>query len=168
MAWVLKQFKSMDWLNNAELKGHFPLSVDGSAIVRSKVAGDIQGLIGNVILSSHVASSPYSINEFMTDLYNGTWRNLLQGKALTEGDKILQNTMVDMVCASLSDGGAKKSASPFGFAPSVDEIVAYGLDESGLISRFADQFRAVDEEYGRGYVASNMVANQFGTPGYGW
>ena len=168
MAWVLKQFKSMDWLNNAELKEHFPLSVDGSAIVRSKVAGDIQGLIGNVILSSHVASSPYSINEFMTDLYNGTWSNLLQGKALTEGDKILQNTMVDMVCASLSDGGAKKSASPFGFAPSVDEIVAYGLDESGLISRFADQFRAVDEEYGRGYVASNMVANQFGTPGYGW
>ena len=34
MAWVLKQFKSMDWLNNAELKAHFPLSVDGSAIVR--------------------------------------------------------------------------------------------------------------------------------------
>ena len=168
MAWVLKQFKSMDWLNNAELKAHFPLSVDGSAIVRSRVAGDIQGLIGNVILSSHVASSPYSINEFMTDLYNGTWSNLLQGKALTEGDKILQNTMVDMVCASLNDGGAKKSASPFGFAPSVDEIVAYGLDESGLISRFADQFRAVDEEYGRGYVASNMVADQFGTPGYGW
>ena len=112
MAWVLKQFKSMDWLNNAELKAHFPLSVDGSAIVRSRVAGDIQGLIGNVILSSHVASSPYSINEFMTDLYNGTWSNLLQGKALTEGDKILQNTMVDMVCASLNDGGAKKSASP--------------------------------------------------------
>ena len=49
------------------------------------MAGDIQGLIGNVILSSHVASSPYSINEFMTDLYNGTWSNLLQGKALTEG-----------------------------------------------------------------------------------
>ena len=168
MAWVLKQFKSMDWLNNAELKAHFPLSVDGSAIVRSRVAGDIQGLIGNVILSSHVASSPYSINEFMTDLYNGTWSNLLQGKALTEGDKILQNTMVDMVCASLNDGGTKKSASPFGFVPSVDEIVAYGLDESGLISRFADQFRAVDEEYGRGYVASNMVADQFGTPGYGW
>ena len=168
MAWVLKQFKSMDWLNNAELKAHFPLSVDGSAIVRSRVAGDIQGLIGNVILSSHVASSPYSINEFMTDLYNGTWSNLLQGKVLTEGDKILQNTMVDMVCASLNDGGAKKSASPFGFVPSVDEIVAYGLDESGLISRFADQFRAVDEEYGRGYVASNMVADQFGTPGYGW
>ena len=46
--------------------------------------------------------------------------------------------------------------------------MAYGLDESGLISRFADQFRAVDEEYGRGYVASNMVADQFGTPGYGW
>ena len=158
----------MDWLNNAELKQHFPLSVDGSAIVRERVAKDLQGLVSNVILSSHVAASPYSINEFMTDLYNGTWSSLLQGKALTEGDKILQKAMVDMVCESLNDGAGKKAASPFGFAPSVDEIVAYNLDESGLIARFAEQFRMVDAEYGRGYVASHMVKDQFGTPGYGW
>ena len=168
MAWILKQYKSMDWLNNAELKQHFPLSVDGSAIVRERVAKDLQGLVSNVILSSHVAASPYSINEFMTDLYNGTWNSLLQGKALTEGDKILQKAMVDMVCESLNDGAGKKAASPFGCAPSVDEIVAYNLDESGLIARFAEQFRMVDAEYGRGYVASHMVKDQFGTPGYGW
>ena len=154
LAWVLKQFKDSDWLNNAELKQHFPLHVDGSAIVRDRVAKDLRGLTSNVILSSHVANSPYTVNEFMTDLYNGTWNNLLQGRSLTQGDKILQQAMVDMFCESLSDGAGKKSASPFGFAPSVDEIVAYGLDESGLIGRFAEQFRAVDEEYGRGYVAS--------------
>lgn len=142
--------------------------MDGSAIIRDRVAKDLKGLTSNVILSSHVAASPYSINEFITDLYNGTWNNLLQGRALTEGDKILQKAMVDMFCESLSDGVAKKGSSPFGFAPSVDEIIAYGLDESGLIDRFADQFRAVDEEYGRGYVASHMVEDQFGTPGYGW
>ena len=168
LAWVLKQFKDSDWLNNAELKQHFPLHVDGSAIVRDRVAKDLRGLTSNVILSSHVANSPYTVNEFMTDLYNGTWNNLLQGRSLTQGDKILQQAMVDMFCESLSDGAGKKSASPFGFAPSVDEIVAYGLDESGLIGRFAEQFRAVDEEYGRGYVASRMIENRFGTPGYGW
>ena len=168
LAWVLKQFKDSDWLNNAELKQHFPLHVDGSAIVRDRVAKDLRGLTSNVILSSHVANSPYTVNEFMTDLYNGTWNNLLQGRSLTQGDKILQQAMVDMFCESLSDGAGKKSASPFGFAPSVDEIVAYGLDESGLIGRFAEQFRAVDEEYGRGYVALRMIENRFGTPGYGW
>ena len=168
LAWVLKQFKDSDWLNNAELKQHFPLHVDGSAIVRDRVAKDLRGLTSNVILSSHVANSPYTVNEFMTDLYNGTWNNLLQGRSLTQGDKILQQAMVDMFCESLSDGAGKKSASPFGFAPSVDEIVAYGLDESGLIGRFAEQFRAVDEEYGRGYGASRMIENRFGTPGYGW
>ncbi|WP_303180079.1 zinc-dependent metalloprotease [uncultured Butyricimonas sp.] len=168
LAWVLKQFKDSDWLNNTELKQHFPLHVDGSAIVRDRVAKDLRGLTSNVILSSHVANSPYTVNEFMTDLYNGTWNNLLQGRSLTQGDKILQQAMVDMFCESLSDGAGKKSASPFGFASSVDEIVAYGLDESGLIGRFADQFRTVDEEYGRGYVASRMIENQFGTPGYGW
>ncbi len=113
MAWILKQYKSMDWLNNAELKQHFPLSVDGSAIVRERVAKDLQGWLVNVILSSHVAASPYSINEFMTDLYNGTWNSLLQGKALTEGDKILQKAMVDMVCESLNDGAGKKAAFSF-------------------------------------------------------
>ena len=166
MKWLLKQYTDMEWLNNAELKQHFPLNINGSAIIREQVAQNIYKLINNVILSSHVASSPYSVNEFITDLYTSTWNNLIQGKELTESDKILQQTLVSIVCTSLNDT-QKANSSPFGFAPSVDEILAYNLDDSGLIKRFADQFRAVDEKFGRGYVASRLSDCHFGTPGYG-
>ena len=98
MKWILEQFKSMDWLNRSELKDYFPLGVDGSVIVRNKVAQDLKRLIGNVILSSNTVSSLYSIDEFMTDLYNGTWNSLLQGGELVEGDKILQKVVVNMCC----------------------------------------------------------------------
>lgn len=168
LKWVLKQYKEMEWLNNTELTQHFPLNVNGSATVRDRVAKDVQGLIGNVLLSSHVSTSPYTIDEFMNDLYNGTWSNLQQGSVLKEGDKIWQRAIVDMCCESLSDAPAKKSGFSFGFVPSVDEIIAYNLDETGIIEQFADQFRVIDEKFGQGYVASCMMENQFGTPGHGF
>ena len=168
LAWVLKQFRTMDWLNDTGLKQHLPLHVDGSAILRTRVAKDLQGVVGNVILSSHVAASPYSIDEFMTDLYNGTWQNLLRGTKLTQGDKILQKAMVDMFCSALKEESAQRGSSLFGFAPSVDEIIAYNLDESGLVELFPEQFRTVDQLYGNGYVAAHLFGEQFGAPGYGW
>lgn len=167
MKWILEQFKSMDWLNRSELKDYFPLGVDGSVIVRNKVAQDLKRLIGNVILSSNTVSSLYSIDEFMTDLYNGTWNSLLQGGELAEGDKILQKVVVNMCCeAFLPSRG--KNAMYASLTFSVDEIIAYGWDKSGLIKRFSNYFRAIDEKYGEGYVAALVLNNQFGEPGYGW
>ena len=104
----------------------------------------------------------------MNDLYNGTWNNLLKGTALTQGDKILQKAMVDMFCSALNDKSTEKGASLSGFVPSVDEIIAYNLDETGLVNQFPEQFRAVEATYGKGYVATRLFGNQFGAPGYGW
>lgn len=168
MKWLLNQYKTMSWLDNTELTQHFPLAINGSATVRAKVAGEFSKLISNVILSSYVASSPYSVEEFMTDLYNGTWNSLLQGTSLTEGDKILQKAVVDMICASLNDGD-KGSKSLLGFAPSVDEILLYNLDETGLIRRYEEAFRCVDEKYGQGFVGSRISLDEnFGPAGYGF
>lgn len=168
LKWVLKQYKDMEWLNHTELTQHFALGVNASATVRDRVARDIRGLIGNVLLSSHVSASPYTVDEFMTDLYTGTWGSLLQGTSLKEGDKIWQRAMVDMCCEALADAPAKKSGLPLGFTPSVDEIIAYGLDPTGVVAQFAEQFRALEAKCGPGYVATCMADNQFGTPGYGF
>ncbi|MEI3419727.1 MAG: hypothetical protein V8R91_00950 [Butyricimonas faecihominis] len=53
------------------------------------------------------------------------------------------------------------------YVPSVEEIAGYGLDESGLIHKYLDQFRQVEEERGAGYVARQMALNEFGY-GYGF
>lgn len=168
MKWLLNQYKTMSWLDNTELTQHFPLAISGSATMRAKVAGEFSKLISNVILSSYVASSPYTVDEFMTDLYNGTWSSLLRGTSLTEGDKILQKAVVDMVCASLNSGD-KGGKSLLGFAPSIDEILLYNLDETGLVRRYEEVFRSVDEKYGQGFVGSRVsLGENFGSAGYGF
>jgi hypothetical protein len=174
LVWVLDEYRKMDWVDNASLKRHFRLQTDGSYLLRDKVAKGFKGVIENVILSSHLSPSPYTIEELTTDLYNGTWDNLLRGRALTAGDKILQQAMVNLFCESFSEAAPRGALSPgLAFAPSVDEIIAYGLDDSGLVSRYADLCRAYEDEHGRGTIAAALSTScssgdDFGKPGYGF
>ncbi|MDR1415094.1 MAG: zinc-dependent metalloprotease [Odoribacteraceae bacterium] len=172
LAWVLDEFKKMDWVDNADLKKRFKLQVDGSALLRDKLSKEFKGVIDNVVLSAHHASSPYTVEDLSTDLYNATWSNLVNGRPLTAGDRVLQQAMVNLFCESLAEPAPRGAAAPAAFAPSVDEIIAYGLDETGLVARHADLFRAHDEQHGRGSVAAALVSatadNHFGTPGYGF
>lgn len=167
--WVIKEFRNMDWVDNPTLKKRFPLQPEGSSQCREKVAKEFKALIENVVLSAHYATSPYPVEEFMNDLYNATWNNLIQGRSLTKGDKILQQVMVDLFCEPLKEPSRSASNPLTGFLPSVEEILTYGLDESGRAARFAEPLRLYEAEHGRGSVAREMAAdNRFGTPGYGW
>lgn len=129
----------------------------------------MERLTGNIILSSHLASNPYTIQEFLTDLYNGAFENTVKGRALTDADKMLQQFIVDVSASSLKDagGGALRMLTDAAYMPSVEEIAAYGLDETGLINKYLDQFRQVEQERGPGYVAQQMALNEFGY-GYGF
>jgi hypothetical protein len=183
LQWVLNEYKNAEWIDNPLLKKKFPLQVDGSFVIRDRILKDIKGLISNVLLSAHHSSSPYTVEEFTNDLYQSTWSSTLKGTKLTNGDKILQQSMVDFFCESLVDKPVART-NPQGYAPSVDEIIAYGLDGTGLVARYADVFRQYDAEHGYGTVAQALDIKQgsllchsehhhsedvhFGTPGYGW
>ena len=52
--------------------------------------------------------------------------------------------------------------------PSVDHIVSFGLDETGLIAGNIELLRNLEEEHGIGYVASQLGMESFGRPGYNW
>ena len=172
LRWVMNEYRNMGWVDNASLKRNFKLGVGGSYTLRDKVAKDFKAQISNVVLSSHYSNSPYTVQEFMNDIYAGTWDNLLTGRALTDGDKTLQQTMVAMFCEPLDDKKAAGSGGGlFGFAPSVDEIIAYRLDDSGLIERYADVFRKYEQENGHGSVAAQMCSgesHEFGPAGMGF
>ncbi|KAA6342011.1 hypothetical protein EZS27_010214 [termite gut metagenome] len=178
LKWILNEYKNTDWLDNTSLKQKFPLQIDGSYVVRDRILKDVKGLIANVILSSYYSDSPYSIEEFLDDIYNATWNNLLQGKKLTEGDKALQDAMVTLFCESLVEKQSSSTSSPIlptGYAPSVNEIIAYRLDETGIVERFSDYFYQYENENGRGSVAclledycGEQHNHDFGTPGNGF
>ena len=169
LAWILKEFKSSDWLSKTDLKKNFNMGVDMTPVLQKRILDQLERLTGNIILSSHLASNPYTIQEFLTDLYNGAFENTVKGRALTDADKMLQQFIVDVSASSLKDAGAGalRMLTDAAYMPSVEEIAAYGLDETGLINKYLDQFRQVEQERGPGYVAQQMALNEFGY-GYGF
>ncbi|MDR1755936.1 MAG: zinc-dependent metalloprotease [Culturomica sp.] len=106
LRWVMNEYRHMEWLDNSSLKRNFKLGVGGSYPMRVKVADDFKGQIANVALSSYYSDSPYSMQEFMDDIYAETWKNLLARRAPTAGDKILQTTMVSMFCSGVAGDDA--------------------------------------------------------------
>lgn len=169
LAWILKEFKSSDWLSKTDLRKNFTMGVDMTPVLQKRILDQLERLTGNIILSSHLASNPYTIQEFLTDLYNGAFENTVKGRALTDADKMLQQFIVDVSASSLKDAGAGalRMLTDAAYMPSVEEIAAYGLDETGLINKYLDQFRQVEQERGPGYVAQQMALNEFGY-GYGF
>ena len=53
------------------------------------------------------------------------------------------------------------------YAPSVDEIISMGLDESGVVERYKDVLRELEMKEGSGVVARKMAQDEIGY-GYGW
>jgi mRNA-degrading endonuclease HigB of HigAB toxin-antitoxin module len=182
LKWVLNEYKNIDWVDNREIKDKTPLKVNSSFTLRDRILRDIKGLTSNLILSAHYSDSPYTVQDFTNDIYNATWSSLLKGTKLTEGDKALQKAMVDMFCEPLAEK-TRMMIPTTGFAPSVDEIIAYRLDGTGLVERFADILRQYEDEHGTGSVAQNMDLSEgsclchsgcdhnddhFGKAGYGF
>ena len=169
LAWILKEFKSADWLNNKELTKNFSMAVDMTPVLQKRLLDQLERLTGNILLSAHLSSNPYTVQEYLTDLYNGAFDSTIKGRKLTEGDKMLQRFIVDVSSSAFKDagGGALRMLTDAAYVPSVEEIAAYGLDESGFIHKYIDQFRQLEEEHGVGYVARQMALNEFGY-GYGF
>ena len=115
------------------------------------MASDLKKLVKNVLLSAHISDNPYSLKEFMNDLYLNAFENSLKGRRLTAGDMALHNFLATMAVEPFED---KKSSSllflnDLAYTPSVDEIIAYDLDQTGLVRKYADLLRRVEliEQY---------------------
>lgn len=53
------------------------------------------------------------------------------------------------------------------YAPSVDRILLYGLDEGGQAAQFESELRRIEEKQGSRYVAERLFERNFGY-GYAW
>ena len=164
LSWVLNEYRNADWLNNQELRKNLPLSVDPTTLLRSRIASDLKKLIKNVLISAHISSNPYSLKEFMNDLYAEAFENSLKNRKLTSGDMVLQNFLATMALEPFEE---KKSSSLLllsdqAYTPSVDEIIIYNLDQTGIVKKYAEQLRRIEQEKGVGYVATQMRLQNFG------
>lgn len=184
MMWVMKQLRNSSWLDAPQLTAKFPLALKRSISIKGGVGRKLLQLNNRVLLASHITDNGYTQKDYYDDLYNGIWEPTIKGSRLTDGDKLLQRLVVKETVGSvskLSGAAAKKLAgeasSPY--APSVSDIVLYGLDPTGYVEQHADQMESLDEANGNGYIASllsdknhgdkNLSGRNFGDKiGYGF
>lgn len=111
LRWVIRQIKHSDWLTRPELKQRMKLQVDLAAYVRTAAIRQLLNRYRNVLLSAHVAErDPYTVKRFLDDFYQEAWSSTLNGRLLTETDRLMQKELTYMVIgqlASQTGGGGK-------------------------------------------------------------
>lgn len=164
MMWVIKQLRSSSWLDVPSLTKKFPLALKRSISLRGGIGKQLLGLNNRVLLSSHISGKGYTQKDYFDDLYQGIWEPTIKGQKLSDGDKLLQRQVVKETVASvgkLANASGKKltmDLSPY--APSVSDIVLYGLDPTGYVAEHAQKLERLDEEKGQGFVASLLQGDR--------
>lgn len=171
-AWVMNEFRTCDWLDRPELKEKFPIGVRGSQTLRNRIAKLLKDMYRGVLLSAYMADEePYTVTEFFGDYYNEVFAPTIEGRELSDADKMLQSVTIDMMLGTFVE--KKEENSMLGlvslrdaYAPSLDDIVAYRLDATGVLRRYENLLR----EFGKqeGCVSLSLSeTNSFGQ-GYEW
>ena len=176
LKWVIDQLRGCTWVNDRNITDMFPLRVDLAPIFQYYTALDLFGTYSNVILSSHIKDADgksYTMQDWLDDIYEWAWKGTADRKNLTRGERILQNLYV-----SAAMKGATKNTnlvkvknialtdSPY--LPSVEQVVLYGLDPSGMAEKYLDILKDYEAENGKGSVAAAMLDTNFGHCGYNW
>ena len=172
LAWVINELLHSEWINAPQLSDKFDLDISASANIINRVSYSfLSTLATNVTLSSHVSKEkvPYSVREYYDDLYLKIFAPTIQGRKLTTTEKALQNAFL---LSGFSAGGGGSMAALTNDSrfvpsemlplPSLDEIRAYGLDESGVSKIWYEQLQQIEARYGKGSVARALFDNNFG------
>ena len=161
MKWVFKQLHNCEWLNEDNLERN----IFGPKVSLALLNGVMKYMLSlpeNVSLISHLAEKPYTLKDFYDDVYAGVWEPTLQGRKLTAGDKLMQKMLVESAAAVV---GKASGNQPGGLvismlAPmSVDEMIASGMDQKGILRQYCDEFKAFEAEHGEGIISDMVVSD---------
>lgn len=172
--WVMQQLRNSYWLDAPELTKKFPLALKRSISIRGGVGKKLLQLNNHILLASHITDNGYTQKNYYDDLYNGIWEPTIKGCKLTDGDKLMQRLVVKETVASvakISNTATKKLTTNESniYAPSVSDIILYGLDPTGYVEEHANELQRIDDINGNGYVASLLHEKSFGDKvGYGF
>lgn len=167
MQWIVRELRQSDWIDAKELTAKFGLGVDLSLKLKSSVISSLLRLGNNVTLSSYISDNPYRVADYYNDLYTTVWEPTAAGKKLTAGDKLMQNIVMTNCISSIKQSLGIRSVQDNPMLPTVDDIIAYRLDESGIASKYANELREIDAQQGSGTVAKAMMDNQKQFGSYG-
>ena len=176
LKWVLNELKTCDWIEDEAITSKFSMRVGLAPILQYYTILELFETHKNVILSSYLAGNgkdAYTLKNWLDDMHKGVWESALKYKAPNSCDRILQDLYVTFLTGIVTKKTQLVKVKSFAldgdsFLPSIDHIVAFGLDETGVLAENIDALRALEEENGIGYVASQLGLDKYGPAGYKW
>ena len=91
--WLAKHLRQSDWLNNQQLLSTLPLAQPSAATMLAKIASDLVKRSSKIVLSSSLSDDPYTLSDYMNDLY----KLFFDVPKLSDADKILQRALLRAV-----------------------------------------------------------------------
>ncbi len=173
LKWFIKQLSDNEWLDDEKVLSKFGFSATGTSMkLYTKLIESAFKAGVKVNVASQLAGSDYTQKDFYDDLYAAVFANTIKGNKLTRIDKAMQREIVKQVALRMKAAGAdakSKLTDVAPYTPSFDEVLAYGLDESGFLAYFKEQLQEIESKEGIGTVMSQMKQQQFGDVyGYGF
>ena len=88
--WLAKHLRQSNWLNNKQLLSTLPLAQPPSVTMLANIASDIVKRSSKIVLSSSLSDDPYTLSDYMNDLY----MFFFDVPKLSDADKILQRALL--------------------------------------------------------------------------
>ena len=160
ITWVLNQLRDCEWLDNQANAPQASLSLKMSSRIVSGMAETIFETLSNKVqVAAQLSDDPYTIQDYYDDLYTGIWKNTIDNKKLTANDRMLQR----FAMLALVKGATRiiEGKTPLfnAYAPSLDEIIDYRLDPSGITQRYYKELKEIEKEKGQAAIAERLEQN---------
>ena len=183
LIWLIRQLRDNRWINAPELTSKFGLHIKSSIEFSGSFAIFLQlSNMRNVILASHVAGEKeaYSLREYFDDLYMELFAPTMQGKKLSEEEKVMQiwtvmhvNMFYRVIHKQLSGGITGIGLTDNQFITrnlfrslSLEEMRAYGVGDIKMSEQTYNRLKEIESREGRGTVAYSILKNRFGESEY--
>lgn len=176
LKWVLNELRNCGWIEDESITDNFSMRVGLAPILQYYTILELFETHKNVILSSYLAGNgkeAYTLRNWLDDMYKGIWDSAIKRKSPDSCDRIMQDLYVTFLTGIVTKKSSLVKVKSFAlnddsFRPSVDHLVTFGLDETGVLAENIEILRALEEEKGIGYVASQMELDKYGPAGYKW
>ena len=160
ITWVLNQLRDCEWLDNQANAPQASLSLKMSSRVVSGMAETIFETLSNKVqVAAQLSDDPYTIQDYYDDLYTGIWKNTIDNKKLTANDRMLQRFAMLVLVKGATRIIEGKTPLFNAYAPSLDEIIDYRLDPSGITQRYYKELKEIEKEKGQAAIAERLEQN---------
>lgn len=164
--WILDHLRNDEWLDNREVYSKSSLNMPSSTKMKRAVLNELYKKTNRIALCTSMSDDPYTMKDFFDDLYEGIWKNTIDGMPLTYSDKVLQDLFFSKSTIAISSVGGTRFFCDN--TPSVLQMWVYNMDKTGEMDNYIDQLYDLEEEYGSEYIADYILPVDNSVSGYGW